>query len=188
MKLYTFIKNIIDFILALIAIIVLSPLFILLVVAVKLDSKGPVFFTQKRVGKGKKYFQILKFRTMKIDTPHDVATHLLAHHELYVTRTGKFMRKYSLDEIPQLINIIKCDMSAIGPRPALWNQFDLIEERDKYSANDVKPGLTGLAQICGISEPPISDKAKMDGEYISKMGFVYDFKIAFRTIVSIIRR
>lgn len=185
---YKYFKRFFDFVLALFGLLMLSPIFLLLVIVVKIDSKGPIFFNQKRMGRNKKHFRILKFRTMKVDTPHDTATHLLKDHDSYVTRSGNILRKYSLDELPQLINILKGDMSAIGPRPALWNQFDLIKERDKYGANDVRPGLTGLAQIYRESEPPIHVKAKMDGEYIEKMSFIFDLEVALKTMVSIVKR
>ncbi|SHE82084.1 sugar transferase [Caloramator proteoclasticus] len=182
-----YIKRFIDFILALIGLIVLSPLFLILMIAIKLDSKGPVFFKQKRVGINKTHFEILKFRTMRIDTPKDTPTHLLENPEKWITKVGKFLRKTSLDELPQIINILKGDMSIIGPRPALWNQYDLIAERDKYGANDVYPGLTGWAQINGRDELPIQIKAKFDGEYVQKMSFLFDTKIFFKTIFSVLR-
>ncbi|MEH7085350.1 sugar transferase [Neobacillus drentensis] len=180
-------KKIIDTILALIGILVLSPVFLLLIVFIKLDSKGPVLFKQRRIGKGKSEFFILKFRTMKIDTPKDTPTHLLENPESYITRVGKFLRKTSLDELPQIINILKGEMSIIGPRPSLWNQYDLIAERDKYGANDIDPGLTGWAQINGRDELPIEVKANLDGEYVEKMSFMFDVKCFFGTIVSILK-
>lgn len=182
-----YIKRILDFVLAILGIICLSWLYIILAVAIKLDSKGPVFFKQKRVGQGKAYFNILKFRTMRTDTPKDMPTHLLDNPDAYITRTGHFLRKFSLDELPQIFNIAAGSMSIIGPRPALWNQYDLIEERDKYGANDVKPGLTGLAQISGRDELPIDVKARLDGEYVEKMSFLFDVKMFFGTILSVIR-
>jgi O-antigen biosynthesis protein WbqP len=182
-----YIKRFIDFLLSLIGLIVLSPIFLILMIAIKLDSKGPVFFKQKRVGINKTHFEILKFRTMRIDTPKDTPTHLLENPEKWITRVGKFLRKTSLDELPQIINILKVDMSIIGPRPALWNQYDLIAERDKYGANDVFPGLTGWAQINGRDELPIQIKAKFDGEYVQKMSFLFDTKIFFKTIFSVLR-
>lgn len=163
-----------------------SPFLLILVLFVKLDSKGPVFFTQKRVGKGKKYFKILKFRTMRIDTPKDTPTHLLENPDRYITRVGHFLRKTSLDELPQLFNIVAGQMSFVGPRPALWNQYDLIEERDKYGANDVRPGLTGWAQINGRDELEIPVKARYDGEYVEKMSFVFDVKCIVRTFIKVI--
>lgn len=181
------IKRIIDFVLALVGLIVLSPLFLVLCLWIKFDSKGPIFFKQKRVGKHKSYFNILKFRTMYIDTPKDMPTHLLQNPDQYITKSGKFLRKTSLDELPQIINILKGDMAIIGPRPALWNQYDLIEERDKYGANDVMPGLTGWAQINGRDELEIDVKAKLDGEYVSKMNFIFDCKCFLGTIISVLR-
>ena len=185
---YLKIKKILDFILALIGLIILSPIFIILIIAIKLDSRGPVFFKQKRVGINKTHFNILKFRTMKIDTPKDTPTHLLENPEQYITRVGKFLRKTSLDELPQIFNILSGQMSIIGPRPALWNQYDLIAERDKYGANNVPPGLTGWAQITGRDELPIEIKARLDGEYVKKMGFIMDLKCFFGTIFSVLKR
>ena len=182
-----YIKRILDFVLAILGIICLSWLYIILAVAIKLDSKGPVFFKQKRVGQGKTYFNILKFRTMRTDTPKDMPTHLLDNPDTFITGTGHFLRKFSLDELPQIFNILGGSMSVIGPRPALWNQYDLIEERDKYGANDVRPGLTGLAQISGRDELPIDLKAKLDGEYVENMSFLFDVKMFFGTILSVIR-
>jgi len=184
---YLKVKRVIDIILSLIGLIVLSPLFLVLIIIIKVDSKGPVLFKQKRVGKGKSYFYILKFRTMRIDTPKDTPTHLLANPEKWITKVGRFLRKTSLDELPQIINILKGDMSIIGPRPALWNQYDLIEERDKYGANDIRPGLTGWAQINGRDELPIEVKAKLDGEYVNKISFWMDVKCFFGTIISVIK-
>lgn len=184
---YQKIKRGIDFIISLIGFIILSPLFILLCLAIKLDSSGPIFFRQKRVGIHKTHFQILKFRTMRIDTPKDCPTHLLQNPEQYITKVGKFLRKTSLDELPQIFNILSGDMSIIGPRPALWNQFDLIEERDKYGANDVMPGLTGWAQINGRDELPIDVKAKLDGEYVKKMSFFFDCRCFIGTIISVLK-
>lgn len=178
-------KRIIDLLCGVIGIVVLSPLFLILIIWIKLDSKGPVLFKQKRVGIHKKHFEILKFRTMKIDTPKDTPTHMLKNPEQYITRAGKFLRKTSLDELPQIINIIKGDMSIVGPRPALWNQYDLIEERDKYGANDIRPGLTGWAQVNGRDELEIPIKAALDGEYVLKMGIGMDLKCVFKTIIQI---
>ena len=166
----------------------LSPILLIIAVAIKMDSKGPVLFKQKRVAKGKEHFQILKFRTMYADVPKDVPTHLLADPESKITKIGRFLRKSSLDELPQIWNILVGEMSIIGPRPALWNQFDLIAERDKYGANDVRPGLTGLAQVMGRDELPIEVKAKYDGEYAAKMGYVFDVKIFITTILKIIKK
>ena len=182
---YQYIKRFFDIVLSLGAIIVLSPVLIVLALLIKLDSKGPVLFRQKRVGKGKTHFEILKFRTMYADVPKDVPTHLLADPESKITKIGRFLRKSSLDELPQIFNILKGEMSIIGPRPALWNQFDLIEERDRYGANDVRPGLTGLAQVMGRDELPIDVKAKYDGDYVRNITFANDVKIFFRTIFSV---
>lgn len=185
---YRFIKRILDFILALLGVVILSPILIVLTILIKLDSPGPVLFRQKRVGLHKKYFEILKFRTMRIDTPKDIPTHLLKEPEHYITRVGKFLRKTSLDELPQIFNILKGEMSVVGPRPALWNQFDLIEERDRYGANDVLPGLTGWAQINGRDELEIDVKAKYDGEYVEKLSFLFDVKCFFGTILAVAKR
>lgn len=180
-------KRIIDFILSLMGIVVLSPVLLLLCLAIRLDSKGPIIFKQKRVGKNKTHFNIYKFRTMKIDTPKEMPTHLLADPDFYITKVGKFLRKTSLDELPQLFNIIKGDMAVIGPRPALWNQYDLIEERDKYGANDIRPGLTGLAQISGRDELEIPIKAKLDGKYTDNISLRMDIKCFFGTIASVFK-
>ncbi len=188
MKGYLKIKRLLDFILALIGMIVLCPLFLILAVVIKTDSKGPVFFKQKRIGKNKRYFYILKFRTMRTDTPKDMPTHMLQGANSFITKSGKFLRKTSLDELPQIINILKGEMAIIGPRPALWNQYDLIDERDKYGANDIMPGLTGWAQINGRDELPISVKAKLDGEYAEKLSFAFDVKVFFKTIGSVLKR
>lgn len=181
------VKRLIDLVLSLIGLIVLSPIFLILIIAIKLESKGPVLFKQKRVGINKAHFNILKFRTMRIDTPKDTPTHLLENPEQYITKIGKFLRKTSLDELPQIWNIFVGQMSIIGPRPALWNQYDLIEERDKYGANDVPPGLTGWAQINGRDELPIEVKAKLDGEYVEKINFWMDVKCFFGTLVSVVK-
>lgn len=180
-------KRIIDFLLSLIGIIMLSPMLIILCLAIKVDSKGPIIFKQKRVGKNKTYFNIYKFRTMKIDTPKEMPTHLLEDPDFYITKVGKFLRKTSLDELPQLFNIIKGDMAVIGPRPALWNQYDLIEERDKYGANNIRPGLTGLAQISGRDELEIPIKAKLDGKYTDNVTLIMDIKCFFGTITSVFK-
>lgn len=184
---YLKIKKSIDTICALLGSIVLLPIFLILCLAIKIDSKGPILFKQKRVGIGKKHFYILKFRTMKIDTPKDMPTHMLVNPEQYITRVGKFLRKTSLDELPQIFNIIRGDMAIVGPRPALWNQYDLIEERDKYGANDILPGLTGWAQINGRDELEISVKAKLDGFYVKHMGFRMDIICFLRTILSVLK-
>ena len=185
---YRYIKRIIDILLSGLAIIILSPLLLILCIAIKLDSPGPIFFTQKRVGIHKTYFQIYKFRTMRTDTPKDMPTHMLANPEQYITKTGRFLRKTSLDELPQIFNIFKGDMSIVGPRPALWNQDDLVAERDKYGANDVTPGLTGWAQINGREELEIPVKAKLDGEYVKKYGFTMDVRCFFGTFLSVLRQ
>jgi O-antigen biosynthesis protein WbqP len=185
---YLKVKRMIDIFLSLIGLIVLLPLFLILVIAIKLDSKGPVLFKQKRIGKCKTYFNILKFRTMKINAPKDSPTHLLVNPEQYITNVGKFLRKTSLDELPQIWNIFVGQMSIIGPRPALWNQYDLIDERDKYGVNELTPGLTGWAQINGRDELPLEVKANLDGEYVQKMSFWMDVKCFFGTIVSVVKR
>lgn len=180
-------KRLLDILLSGCGIVVLAPVYLILAVAIKLDDPGPVFFRQKRVGIHKTHFQILKFRTMKMETPKDVPTHLLNNPEQYITRVGKVLRKTSLDELPQIFQIFTGEMSVIGPRPALWNQFDLIAERDKYGANDVRPGLTGWAQINGRDELPIAVKARFDGEYVEKMSFLFDCRCFFGTIFSVLR-
>ena len=180
-------KRLIDIILSGIGIVVLSPVYLIVALAIKLDDPGPVFFRQKRVGIHKTHFNILKFRTMKMNTPKDTPTHLLENPQQYITRVGRVLRKTSLDELPQIFQIFTGDMSIIGPRPALWNQYDLIEERDKYGANDVRPGLTGWAQINGRDELPIDVKARFDGEYVQKMSFGFDCKCFFGTIVSVLK-
>jgi O-antigen biosynthesis protein WbqP len=185
---YLKVKRFADIILSSVGIIVLFPLFLVLVILIKLDSPGPVFFKQKRVGIHKTYFNIIKFRTMKIDTPKDIPTHLLKNPEQYITRVGRFLRRTSLDELPQLWNILVGNMSIVGPRPALWNQFDLIAERDKYGANDVPVGLTGYAQINGRDELPIEIKARLDGEYVQKMSLLLDAKCFFITVLRVIMR
>ncbi len=184
---YLKIKRVIDIVLSLLGLIILSPVFLIIIVAIKLDSKGPVLFKQKRVGIHKSHFNILKFRTMRIDTPKDIPTHLLENPDQWITKVGKFLRKTSLDELPQIWNIFVGQMSIIGPRPALWNQYDLIEERDKYGANDVPPGLTGWAQINGRDELPIEVKARLDGEYVKKIGLIMDVKCFFETIFRVLR-
>lgn len=180
-------KRGIDFLLSLAGIIVLSPILLILCIAIKIDSKGPVIFKQKRVGKNKTHFYIYKFRTMKVDTPQETPTHLLSNPDFFITRVGKFLRKTSLDELPQLFNILKGDMAVIGPRPALWNQYDLIEERDKYHANDIRPGLTGLAQISGRDELEIDYKARLDGQYTANITPWMDLKCFFGTIISVFK-
>ena len=181
------IKRILAVVLSILGILCLGWLLIGLSIAIKLDSPGPVLFRQKRVGQGKSHFHILKFRTMRIDTPKDMPTHLLTNPEQYITRVGKFLRKTSLDELPQLFNILAGHMAIIGPRPALWNQFDQIAERDRYGANDNRPGLTGWAQINGRDELPIDVKAKLDGEYVQKLSFLFDVKCFLLTIKAVVR-
>lgn len=181
-----FLKRTIDLILSLIGLVVLSPVFLIIALAIKVDDPGPVFFKQKRIGIHKSYFNLYKFRSMKVNTP-DVPTHLLENPEQYISKVGRFLRKSSLDELPQLINIIKGEMSIIGPRPALWNQDDLIAERDKYGANDVRPGLSGWAQINGRDELEIPVKAKLDGEYVEKLSFAMDIKCFLGTITSVLK-
>ena len=188
-----YIKTVIDRVLGILGLICLSWLYAIIALAIVIDDPGPVFFKQKRVGKKKNgkltYFNILKFRSMKMSTPHDVPTHLLDDPEKYITRVGKYLRKTSLDELPQIWNIaISHNLSIIGPRPALWNQDDLIAEREKYGANDVMPGLTGWAQINGRDELEIVDKARLDGEYVKKMSFTFDLRCFFGTIFSVLRR
>lgn len=185
---YKVLKSIIDRILAMTGLVILSPIFLILILAIKIDSRGPVLFKQKRVGIHKRHFLILKFRTMRTDTPKDTPTHLLKDPGQYITKVGKFLRKTSLDELPQVINILKGEMAIVGPRPALWNQYDLISERDKYGANDVLPGLTGWAQINGRDELPIDVKAKLDGEYVSKISFLMDLRCIFGTVVSVVKQ
>jgi O-antigen biosynthesis protein WbqP len=182
---YVLVKRIMDIILAMIGLIILSPLFILIILCIKIDSKGSTIFKQKRVGKGMSHFNILKFRTMRIDTPKEIPTHLLENSDYYITRVGRILRRTSLDELPQLWNILLGHMSIVGPRPALWNQFDLIKERDKYGANDIRPGLTGWAQINGRDELIIEDKARLDGEYVRKMSLLFDCRCILWTFKSI---
>ena len=182
-----YVKRWLDFILSLIGLILLSPLFLFLITLIKLDSEGPILFRQKRIGIHKTYFYILKFRTMHSNTPTDIPTHLLKEPKQYITRIGYFLRKTSLDELPQIINILKGDMAIVGPRPALWNQYDLITERDKYKANDILPGLTGWAQINGRDELEIPLKARLDGYYVSNMSFLFDVKCFVGTLLKVIR-
>lgn len=182
------IKRLVDIVLSLLGIILLFPIYVVLIIAIKLDSEGPVLFKQKRVGLHKQTFNMLKFRTMKIDTPKDTPTHLLENPDQYITRVGKFLRKTSLDELPQIWNILIGDMSIIGPRPALWNQYDLIKKREKYGVNDIPAGLTGWAQINGRDELPIEIKAQLDGEYAENIGFWMDIKCFFGTIISVFKR
>lgn len=184
--LYLRIKRVFDSLLALIGLIILSPVLLIIAIAIKIDSPGPIIFKQKRIGIYKSHFYIWKFRTMKMDTPKDTPTHLLEQPDLWITRTGKFLRKTSLDELPQLFNILMGHMSIVGPRPALWNQYDLIAERDKYGANDLRPGLTGWAQVNGRDELLITEKARFDGEYVKNVSFLMDIKCIFRTIKQVV--
>ena len=184
---YIHIKRLLDFVLSLLALVVLSPLLLVLAAIIRATSPGPVFFRQKRVGLGKSHFMIYKFRTMRTDAPKDQPTHLLKDPNAYITPVGRFLRRFSLDELPQLINILKGEMAVVGPRPALWNQFDLIAERDKYGANDVRPGLTGWAQINGRDELPIDVKARLDGEYVQRMGFLFDARCILGTVFKVMR-
>ena len=184
---YIHVKRILGLLLSLFAMVVLSPLLLILAVIVRLTSPGPVFFRQRRVGIGKSHFMIYKFRTMRIDAPKDQPTHLLKDPSAYITPVGRFLRRSSLDELPQLLNIIKGEMAVVGPRPALWNQFDLIAERDKYGANDVRPGLTGWAQINGRDELPIDVKARLDGEYVKRMSFTFDVRCVLGTVMKVLR-
>ena len=187
-KLYSFIKRIEDLILSVLAMLILWPVFIIISCKIKLESEGPVLFKQKRIGKNKKPFNIYKFRTMRADAPNNVPTHLLEKPDAYITKMGSWLRRTSIDEMPQLLNIIKGNMSIVGPRPALWNQFDLIEERDKYGANGVLPGLTGLAQIKGRDELSIQEKAKYDGQYVRNYGFLIDAKIFILTFKAVFNK
>lgn len=182
-----YIKRLLDIILSGVGILVLLPVYGLVALALVLDDPGPLLFRQKRVGIHKSHFMIAKFRSMKVSTPKDVPTHELSNPEQYITRVGKFLRKSSLDELPQIFQIFTGKMSIIGPRPALWNQFDLIAERDKYGANDVRPGLTGWAQINGRDELPIDVKARLDGEYVQNISFLFDCKCFFGTIFAVLR-
>ena len=181
-------KRILAIALSIGGLICFSWLYLVLILAIKLDSPGPVLFKQTRIGIHKKHFEIYKFRTMRIDTPHDMPTHMLRNPEQYITRVGRFLRKTSLDEIPQLFNILVGDMAIVGPRPALWKQFDLIEERDKYGANDVRPGLTGWAQINGRDELEIEEKARLDGYYVENLSFGLDVKCFLGTVKSVLNR
>ena len=184
---YIHVKRILGLLLSLLALVVLSPLLLILSAIIRLTSPGPVFFRQRRVGIGKTHFMIYKFRTMRIDAPKDQPTHLLKDPSAYITPVGQFLRRSSLDELPQLINIIKGEMAVVGPRPALWNQFDLIAERDKYGANDVRPGLTGWAQINGRDELPIDVKARLDGKYVKRMSFCFDVRCVLGTVMKVLR-
>lgn len=186
-RIYKIFKWIMDEITSLMALVFLSPIFVMIAIVIKCTSKGPIFFTQKRIGKNKKIFKIHKFRTMYIDTPKDCPTHLLENPDMYITRIGKLLRKTSLDELPQIWDIFRGKMSVVGPRPALYNQDDLVAERDLYNANSIKPGLTGLAQVSGRDELEIPQKAKLDGEYVSRMSLILDTKIFFKTILKVFK-
>ena len=181
-------KRILDIVLSTVGIIFLSPFLLIIAFLIKIDSKGSILFKQKRVGINKNHFYIYKFRTMFEKTPKDAPTHLLENPDMYITKVGRFLRKSSLDELPQIANILLGQMSIIGPRPALWNQYDLIAERDKYGANDIRPGLTGWAQINGRDELSIEVKAKLDGEYVQKISFPFDLKCFLGTIKAAIRQ
>lgn len=184
---YPIIKRISSVVISGLAILTLSPVFIIVALVIKSDSKGPIIFKQKRVGRNKEHFNIYKFRTMYTDAPADMPTHLVAAPSAMITKAGAFLRKTSLDELPQLFNILKGEMAIVGPRPALWNQYDLIEERDKYGANTIRPGLTGWAQINGRDELEIPIKAKLDGYYVEHMSFLMDVKCFFGTFVSVLK-
>ena len=184
---YFIFKRIADTIISFVALIVLSPILLIFIILIKIDSKGPILFKQKRIGRHKKYFYIYKFRTMRIDTPRDTPTHMLANPDQWITNMGGFLRKTSLDELPQIINILKGNMSIVGPRPALWNQKDLVEERDKYGVHDLFPGLTGYAQINGRDELSILEKAELDGYYVKYICLWLDIKIFFGTLFKIFK-
>ena len=185
--LYLKLKRFTDIIASFFGLLVLSPVFLLFIILIKVETKGPILFKQKRVGKNKKIFTILKFRTMRIDTPKDTPTHLLESPDQWITKIGRILRKTSLDELPQLINILKGDMSIVGPRPALWNQDDLILERDKYGANNIHPGLTGYAQINGRDQLSIQEKAKLDGYYVEHVSIGLDFTVFFKTLLKVLK-
>lgn len=187
MRIYLGSKRFIDLSLSLISIILLAPVFLLIVLVIKFGSKGPILFKQERIGKNKVHFYILKFRTMRLETPKNMPTHLLENPEQWITPFGKFLRKYSLDELPQLFNILKGEMSIVGPRPALWNQFDLIELRDKYDINSLTPGLTGWAQVNGRDELSIDLKVQFDKEYLDKRSLGFDIKCMFYTIFKVLK-
>ena len=183
-----FFKRLLDFVLSALALVILAIPMLIFALLIKLDSKGPVLFWQKRVGLHKETFMMPKFRSMYIDTPAEMPPHLLNDPQRWITPVGKVFRKLSIDELPQIWSILTGKMSIIGPRPALWNQFDLVAERDKYGANDVRPGLTGWAQINGRDELAIPVKAKLDGEYVEKLSFLFDCKCFFGTILAVLRR
>ena len=181
-------KRVIDLLFSIVGIIILLPFYVAIIIAIRIDSKGPALFTQKRVGKGKTYFNMLKFRTMSIDAPKNEPTHILKNPDQYITRVGRFLRKASLDELPQIWNILIGQMSFVGPRPALWNQYDLVTERDKDGVNDLIPGLTGWAQINGRDKLPITVKARLDGEYVRKMNLCFDLKCLLGTVLYVLRK
>lgn len=184
---YQVVKRLLAILISGLAIIILSPVLLAVAIAIKCDSKGPVLFKQKRVGKDKKHFMIYKFRSMYVDAPADMPTHMLKDPTAMITKVGAFLRKTSLDELPQLFNIFKGEMAIVGPRPALWNQYDLIEERDKYNANSIRPGLTGWAQINGRDELEIDEKSRLDGYYVAHMSFLMDLKCFIGTFISVLK-
>lgn len=184
---YQVVKRLLAILISGLAIIILSPVLLAVAIAIKCDSKGPVLFKQKRVGKDKKHFMIYKFRSMYVDAPADMPTHMLKDPTAMITKVGAFLRKTSLDELPQLFNIFKGEMAIVGPRPALWNQYDLIAERDKYKANSIRPGLTGWAQINGRDELEINEKSRLDGYYVAHMSFLMDLKCFFGTFISVLK-
>ncbi|GAB6637549.1 sugar transferase [Streptococcus uberis] len=184
---YRVVKRLLAILISGLAIIILSPVLLAVAIAIKCDSKGPVLFKQNRVGKDKKHFMIYKFRSMYVDAPADMPTHMLKDPTAMITKVGAFLRKTSLDELPQLFNIFKGEMAIVGPRPALWNQYDLIAERDKYNANSIRPGLTGWAQINGRDELEIDEKSRLDGYYVAHMSFLMDLKCFFGTFISVLK-
>ena len=185
---YPYVKRALDFVLSFAALILLSPIMLIIAIAIRATSPGPVFFRQKRIGLRRSHFMIYKFRTMRTDAPKDAPTHLLQNAQSYITPVGRFLRASSLDELPQLINILRGEMAVVGPRPALWNQYDLIAAREAVGANNVLPGLTGWAQINGRDELPIDVKARLDGEYVRRMSFLFDLRCIFGTVFSVLRR
>lgn len=184
---YQVVKRLLAILISGLTIIIISPVLLAVAIAIKCDSKGPVLFKQKRVGKDKKHFMIYKFRSMYVDAPADMPTHMLKDPTAMITKVGAFLRKTSLDELPQLFNIFKGEMAIVGPRPALWNQYDLIAERDKYNANSIRPGLTGWAQINGRDELEIDEKSRLDGYYVAHMSFLMDLKCFFGTFISVLK-
>lgn len=186
-RVYLWLKRLLDIIVSFMGIILLLPFFLVLIIVIKIDSPGPALFKQKRFGIHNKYFYMLKFRTMRVNSPEDIPTHLFENSDIYITRVGKFLRKMSLDELPQIWNIFIGKMSIIGPRPALWNQWDLIKEREKYNVNSIRPGLTGWAQINGRDEISIEAKAKLDGEYFRELGLWMDLKCLYGTVKRVIK-